>query len=272
MFFIPTLLSKLIALALITLASFVIFSISIVAYIGQIFVRQKFKTCEALFLRNKSGFSFLGCIRMLTRVVEHAWHAPGRLLYASSWGFADRPLANIISQVVIHLSFSFRHLTYVIGCYKDGCFIYNHLQQFLPEYNAMNEDWRWYQQNRTHQDDNLDDLKFSFLECVTEFQKTFILNPFSTLLDTTLERYLEAWVSLVDAWAKLDEAWEETAANSADEPEPLFRFFPDTDESRNWPYFEEFPPLVTDTNVRDISGSSYRKCTSFKPSLPARQK
>jgi hypothetical protein len=260
MFIIFRFFSKLIAFALITLASFVIFSISIVAYIGEMFVREKLKKCEELFQREKTSFSFLAGISMLIRAVKQAWHASGRLPYASSWGFADGPLSNIISQVVIHVSFSWRHLTDVIACHKDACFIYKHLQQFLPEYNAMNEDWRWNQQNRTHQYDYLDDLKFSFLECDTDFQKTFILNPFSTLLDTTLERYLEAWVSLVDAWAKLEEAWEEIDANSADErvqSNLLLRLFPDTDESvnnyrysRNWPYYEELPPLVTDDDIQ----------------------
>jgi hypothetical protein len=295
MFIILRFISKLIAFALITLASFVIFSISIMAYIGEIFVRQTLRTCEVLFRKEKTDFSFLACISMLIRVVEQAWHASGRLPYASSWGFADGPFANIISQVVIHVSFSWRHLTDVIACYKDACFIYKHLQQFWPKYDAMNKDLRWYRQNRTHQDEYLNDLQFSFLECVAEFQKTFILNPFSTLLDTTLRRYLEAWVSLVDAWAKLDAAWEETDAYLAgqqEQPNLLFLIFhgiassatddsvvnddensalslvtdgssddndDNDDDSFNWPYGELLPPLVTDDDIPIIQQDRERR-------------
>jgi hypothetical protein len=185
---------------------------------------------------------------MLTRVVEQAWHAFGRLPCAFFLGLANEPFPKIINQVVIHVGFSWKHLKDVFTCYKDVCLIYQHLRQFKQRFDYMKGELWWYQQYRT-QSAYLDYLHFSYLQSLDIFHRTFILNPFSTLLDTTLKRYLEAWVSLVDAWAKLDAALKEADATFAAEREQ--RFFlrlaaitsPATDES------------VDDDNVNSVLSS-----------------
>jgi hypothetical protein len=282
--FIILFLSKLIAFALITLASFVIFSISIVAYIGEMFVREKLKKCEALFRREKTSFSFLAGISMLIRAVKQARHDSCRLPCAFFLGLANKPFPKIIKQVVIHICLNWRHLKNVIPCYKDVCLIYQHLHQFMDQYAEWKKVLERRRQYQFYLNVNPSDFYSSYFRKLRYFKETFSLNPILDpilhpswhLLDTRWERYFSAWKDLVTAWEELAVAWEERFL--------LFVFIPnddsddddsDDDDSDDDDSDDDdinaLPPLVNNTNVPARGGGLYHRCTS-KPLLPSRQK
>lgn len=209
--FIRKFLSKLIAFALITLASFVIFSISIMANIGEMFVRQSLNKRDELIIGKDTVSTFLAYISMLTRVVEQALHASHRLTYASSWGFTDEPLAHIIKLVVINLRFNWRHFKRVL--------------QYV--------EWTMLlcQQNRFSQSASTFDLHSSY------WRKKPLLFPFWILFDTKWGRYFSAWKDFVVAWEELVVAWEERY---------IIEFNPTNGPERGPP-----PMLLDDDDVND---------------------
>jgi hypothetical protein len=248
MFTILKFFKKLLAFVLIMLASFAIFSISIMAYIGEMFVRRKLNICEALYKGEKID------VNILFRVVEQArrardWKVAGKpvvpvvnriLSYLrSSWKFADNPLAKIITRVVFHIGLKWRRLTNVIKCYHEVGLIYRHLLIFMPKYEEWKKELKWRQQNRYNQLLYPFDFYNIFLIKTALWENTFILNFTSALLETTWKRYFEAWTSLVIAWDELDMVWKERSAIAAS-------WDADTDSD-----ISDLPPLETDSDSDD---------------------